>query len=186
MVLPLGGELDVLVSGLRVFEDFALVIADHDFFVVVVEDVTGIDGDFAAGSYFECKISKTRRGDKTWMPAKVLSTSKSSSPVTMRSARPAMAVARTMSSSGSRQMRLSNDAGLTTSERSRNNDRSRSSSGAILNLARSVRRSSANNGSDVMTVCGRRRIRTRSRQRPLAAIAAMSTFVSRTSLTTQR
>jgi hypothetical protein len=48
VVFALRGELDVFVSGLEVFEDFAFVIADHDFFVVVIEDVAGVDRDFAA------------------------------------------------------------------------------------------------------------------------------------------
>jgi hypothetical protein len=41
VILPLGRELDGLVAaGLRILEDFAFVIPDHDVFVVVVEDVT--------------------------------------------------------------------------------------------------------------------------------------------------
>ena len=50
MVLALRRELNVLVSGLRVLEDFAFVIADHDFFVVVIKDVTGIDWHFATAT----------------------------------------------------------------------------------------------------------------------------------------
>jgi hypothetical protein len=48
VVLALRGELDVFVSALGVLKDFTFVIADHDFFVVVIENVTGVDRDFAA------------------------------------------------------------------------------------------------------------------------------------------
>src|SRR5947207_7079912 len=48
MIFSLRRELDVLVPTLGILEDFAFVIADHDFFVVVIENVAGIDGDFAA------------------------------------------------------------------------------------------------------------------------------------------
>ena len=48
MVLALRGELYGLVAaGFGVFEDFAFVITDHDFLVLVIEDVTGIDRNFA-------------------------------------------------------------------------------------------------------------------------------------------
>jgi hypothetical protein len=51
VVLPLGSELDGLVTaGFGILEDFAFVIADHDFFVVVIENVTGIDRHFAAAA----------------------------------------------------------------------------------------------------------------------------------------
>src|SRR3954471_23795275 len=50
VVLSLGSELNVLVSALGILEDFAFVISDHDFFVVVIEDVAGIDRDFAAAA----------------------------------------------------------------------------------------------------------------------------------------
>jgi predicted amidohydrolase YtcJ len=48
VVLALRGELDVFVSALGVLKDFTFVIADHDFYVVVIENVTGVDRDFAA------------------------------------------------------------------------------------------------------------------------------------------
>ena len=50
MIFSLGRELDVLVSALGILEDFAFVIPDHDFFLVVIENVTGIDRDFAAAA----------------------------------------------------------------------------------------------------------------------------------------
>lgn len=51
VIFPLRGELDSLVgAGLGVLEDVAFVIPDHDFFVVVIEDVTGVDRDFAAAA----------------------------------------------------------------------------------------------------------------------------------------
>src|SRR5437016_14402052 len=52
VVFALWRELHVLVSKLWVLEDFAFVIADDDFFVVVIKDVTGIDRHLspAAGS----------------------------------------------------------------------------------------------------------------------------------------
>ena len=40
----------LFAAGFRIFEDFALVIADHDFFVVVIQDVSGIDRHFAAAA----------------------------------------------------------------------------------------------------------------------------------------
>jgi hypothetical protein len=43
MVLALRRELQVLVPGLGVLEDFPFVIPNHDFFVVVIQNVTGID-----------------------------------------------------------------------------------------------------------------------------------------------
>jgi hypothetical protein len=43
VIFTLRGELDVLVAGFRVLEDFAFVIADHDFFVVVIKDVARIN-----------------------------------------------------------------------------------------------------------------------------------------------
>jgi hypothetical protein len=43
VVLALRCELDVPVSGLRLLEDFAFVIADHDFFIVVIKDVARIN-----------------------------------------------------------------------------------------------------------------------------------------------
>src|SRR6476659_8865407 len=50
VVLALRRELQILVSSLGVLEDFPFVIPDHDFFVVVVEDITGIDRNFAAAA----------------------------------------------------------------------------------------------------------------------------------------
>src|SRR4029077_12100832 len=50
VVLPLRRELHVLVPGFGVLEDFPFVIPDHDFFVVVIENVTGIDRHFAAAA----------------------------------------------------------------------------------------------------------------------------------------
>src|SRR5438094_10675640 len=50
VVLALRRELHVLVPGLGVLEDFPFVIPDHDFFVVVIENVTGIDWHLAAAA----------------------------------------------------------------------------------------------------------------------------------------
>src|SRR5712671_6653692 len=50
VVLALRRELEVLVPGLGVLEDFPFVIPDHDFFVVVIENVTGIDRHLAAAA----------------------------------------------------------------------------------------------------------------------------------------
>src|SRR5436309_4558978 len=51
VVLGLRSELDVRVPGLRILEDFAFIIANHDFFVVVIKDVARINRHFptAAG-----------------------------------------------------------------------------------------------------------------------------------------
>src|SRR4029078_10090345 len=37
----LGRELHILASSFRILEDFAFVIPNHDFFVVVEEDIAG-------------------------------------------------------------------------------------------------------------------------------------------------
>src|SRR5438552_12538031 len=50
MVFSLWGELDVFVPSFGILEDFAFVIADDDFFVVVIENVTGIDRHFSAAT----------------------------------------------------------------------------------------------------------------------------------------
>jgi hypothetical protein len=50
VILPLGRELNLFVSRFRVLEDFSFVIPDHNFFVVVIEDVTGIDRNFATAA----------------------------------------------------------------------------------------------------------------------------------------
>src|SRR5438067_13224559 len=50
VVLALRRELQVLVPGLGILEDFPFVIPDHDFFVVVIENVTRIDRDLAAAA----------------------------------------------------------------------------------------------------------------------------------------
>src|SRR5207249_11594415 len=52
VMLALRRKLDVLVSSFRVLEDFAFVIANHDFFVVVIQDVARINRHLpaAAGS----------------------------------------------------------------------------------------------------------------------------------------
>ena len=50
VVLALRRELQVLGPGLGVLENFPFVIPDHDFFVVVIENVTGIDRHFAAAT----------------------------------------------------------------------------------------------------------------------------------------
>ena len=50
MIFALRRELGVFVSGLGIFENFSFVIADHDFLVVVIQDVAGIDRDFAAAT----------------------------------------------------------------------------------------------------------------------------------------
>src|SRR5947207_8616121 len=48
MVFPLWRELDLLIPGFRILEDFAFVISNHDFLVVVIKNVTGIDRYLAA------------------------------------------------------------------------------------------------------------------------------------------
>src|SRR2546423_6226197 len=51
VILSLRGELDRRVgAGLGIFEDLAFVVTDHDFFLVVIKDVTGVDRDFAAAT----------------------------------------------------------------------------------------------------------------------------------------
>ena len=50
VVFALWRELHILVSQLRILEDFAFVIPDHDLFVVVIEDIAGIDRHFAAAA----------------------------------------------------------------------------------------------------------------------------------------
>src|SRR5215470_2087111 len=50
VVFALRGELHVFVSGFRVLEDFAFVIPDDDFLVIVIQNVTGIDRDLAAAA----------------------------------------------------------------------------------------------------------------------------------------
>src|SRR5437667_11490066 len=50
MVFSLRGEVDVFVPSFGILEDFAFVIADDDFFVVVIENVTGIDRHFSASN----------------------------------------------------------------------------------------------------------------------------------------
>src|SRR5437763_6748070 len=62
--------------------------------------------------------SKNCRGDRILMPRNSFNTSKSSSPVTITSALPASAVARTTSSSLSRQIRSKSRYGSTNSQRS--------------------------------------------------------------------
>src|SRR6516225_7212484 len=48
VVLALRRELQVLVPGLGILEDFPFVIPDYYFFVVMIKNVTGIDRHFAA------------------------------------------------------------------------------------------------------------------------------------------
>ncbi len=50
MILALRRELDVFVSGLGILEDFSFVIANDDFLVVVIEDITGINRYLAAAA----------------------------------------------------------------------------------------------------------------------------------------
>src|SRR6266540_2590767 len=50
VVFPLWSELDLLVSSFWVLEDFALVIPDDDFLVIVIQNVTGIDRYLAAAA----------------------------------------------------------------------------------------------------------------------------------------
>ncbi len=50
-VFARGRELHGLIAGgLGIFENFSFVIADHDLFVVVIENVAGIDRHFAAAA----------------------------------------------------------------------------------------------------------------------------------------
>ena len=49
MIFALGRELHALIAaGFRVLEDFSFVIPNNDFLVVVIQDVAGIDRNFAA------------------------------------------------------------------------------------------------------------------------------------------
>src|SRR5438552_9420257 len=50
VVLALRRELDLLITGFRILEDFAFVIPNHDFLVVVIKNVTGIDRHLAAAA----------------------------------------------------------------------------------------------------------------------------------------
>src|SRR5258707_186301 len=51
VIFSLRGELDGLIAaGFGIFEDFSFVITDDDFFVVVIENVAGIDRHFAAAT----------------------------------------------------------------------------------------------------------------------------------------
>src|SRR5213592_3874699 len=70
VILALRRKLDVLVSSFRVLEDFAFVIANHDFFVVVIEDVAGINWHLptAAGSV----DNELRHGVTRGVPAQAL------------------------------------------------------------------------------------------------------------------
>jgi hypothetical protein len=57
----LRSELDRLIpAAFGILEDFAFVIADHDFFVVVIEDVAGIDRHFAAATGMFLNVHKIR------------------------------------------------------------------------------------------------------------------------------
>ena len=137
----------------------------------------------AAARYFECKISRTCRGDKIRMPLNVLSTSRSSSPVTIRSARPATAVARTISSSGSRQMRFGSATGLTISQRSENAEMASTAAGVSNRFCRKARTSSSCKGVD-HTIAQRSTVSSiSSSQKPRTVNAAKRTFVSNRTLT---
>src|SRR5947207_4125054 len=48
VVFPLWSELDLLVPSFGILEDFAFVIPDDDFLVVVIKNITGIDRHLAA------------------------------------------------------------------------------------------------------------------------------------------
>ena len=50
MVLALRRELQVLVPCLGILENFTFVIPDHDFFVVVIQNVTGINRHFTTAA----------------------------------------------------------------------------------------------------------------------------------------
>jgi hypothetical protein len=50
VVLALRRELDAFVPDFGILEDFSFVISDHDFLVVVIEDVAGIDRHLAAAA----------------------------------------------------------------------------------------------------------------------------------------
>ena len=63
MILALRRELHAFVAaGLGILEDFTFVIANHDLFVVVIKNVTGIDRDFAAAAGGLCSSTCTRLG----------------------------------------------------------------------------------------------------------------------------
>ena len=48
MILPLWSELNVCVSGLGIFEDFSFVIAEDDFFIVVIQNIARINRNLPA------------------------------------------------------------------------------------------------------------------------------------------
>ena len=51
MILAVWRELHgLIVAGLGIFENFSFVIAYHDLFVVVIENITGIDRHFPAAA----------------------------------------------------------------------------------------------------------------------------------------
>ena len=50
MVLALRRKLDVFITALGILENFSFVIADHDFFVVVIKDVAGINWHLPAAA----------------------------------------------------------------------------------------------------------------------------------------
>ena len=51
VILALGGELySVIATRLGIFEDFSFIIADHDLFIVMIQNVARIDRHFAAAA----------------------------------------------------------------------------------------------------------------------------------------
>src|SRR4051812_32250315 len=48
VILALRSELHVLVSSFGILENFPFVISDHDFLIVVIQNISRIDRNFAA------------------------------------------------------------------------------------------------------------------------------------------
>lgn len=132
----------------------------------------------------DASYSKKSPGLTISMPLKRRSTSKSLSPVTMQSQLPAAAVAKTLSSSGSRHIGENNPVGLTTTILVSNSAAAASASSEVkLNLPVNVSRNSFRMNSEVINSWCRAQCSIRSLHTPRAMNAAMSTFVSRTILT---
>lgn len=135
-------------------------------------------------NYWVASYSMKSAGLKMSTSPKRFSTSKSLSPVIMQSQLPATAVARTVSSSRSRQTGVGSSTGLTTLILDDSNAvATPASSGVNLNLLVSVSRNLVRMKSEVSSVCRRTQCSSKSLHTPRAIKAAISTLVSRTTLT---
>ena len=123
------------------------------------------------------------RGDRIRTPSYALSTSRSLSPVTIRSAFAATATASTASSSESRQAAFGSAAGFTRFALSRYAFKNGTSFGSTSNFLRSLSSSSASRILETNNSCAGNRLFTMSRQRPSATRPAMRTLVSQTTFT---